>query len=59
MKVGVIFLILKTVSKYEIQLLPSKVCAILYLFKERVANPHPLNKFPQNKIKFKKILKNF
>ena len=52
--VGVILFIPRTVSKHKIQLLPSKVCAILYLFKERVANPHPLNKFPQNKKKFKK-----
>ena len=51
---GCNFIHSKNSFKYKIQLLPSKVCAILYLFKERVANPHPLNKFPQNKIKFKK-----
>ena len=38
--VGVILFIPKTVSKHKVQLLPSKVCAILYLSKERVANPH-------------------
>ena len=42
---GVVFLYFK-------QLLPSKVCAILYLLKERVSNPHPLKKFSQNIIKF-------
>ena len=49
--VGVILFIPRTVSKHKVQLLPSKVCAILYLLKERVANPHPLNKFSQNIIK--------
>ena len=43
--VGVILFIPRTVSKHKIQLLPSKVCAIWYLFKERVANPHPLKNF--------------
>ena len=57
--VGIILFIPRTVSKHKIQLLPSKVCAILYLLKEKVANPHPLNKFPQNKIRLKKILENF
>ena len=37
--VGVILFIPWTVSKHKIQLLPCKVCAILYLSKERVANP--------------------
>ena len=46
--VGVILFIPRTVSKHKIQLLPSKVCAIWYLFKERVAKPHPLKKFSQN-----------
>ena len=36
--VGVILFI----PKHKVQLLPSKVCAILYLLKEGVANPHPL-----------------
>ena len=39
--VGVILFIPRTVSKHKRQLLPCKVCAILYLSKERVANPHP------------------
>ena len=39
--VGVILFVPRTVSKDNIQLLPCKVCAILYLSKERVANPHP------------------
>ena len=52
--VGVILFIPRTVSKHKIQLLPSKVCAIWYLSKERVANPHPLKKFSQNIIKLKK-----
>ena len=30
------------------------ICSILYLLKEKVANPHPLKKCSQNKIKFKK-----
>ena len=51
---GVILFIPITVSKHKIQLHPSKVCAILYLLKERVANPHPLKKFSQNIIKLKK-----
>ena len=38
----VILFISRTVSKYKVQLLPSKVCAILYLLKEGVANPHLL-----------------
>ena len=44
----------KNSFKHKIQLFPSKVCATLYLFKERVANPHPLKKFSQNIIKLKK-----
>ena len=51
---GVILFIPRTVSKYKIQLLPSEVCAILYILKEVVVNPHPLNKFSQNIIKLKK-----
>ena len=39
--VGVILFIPRTVSKHKIQLLPSKVCAILYLLNEWVANPPP------------------
>ena len=39
---GVILFIPRTVSKHNIQLLPSKVCAFLYLLKKRVANPHSL-----------------
>ena len=38
----------------KIQLFPSEVCSILYLLKEKVANPHPLKNCSQNKIKFKK-----
>ena len=52
--IGVILFIPRTVSKYKIQLLPSEVCAILYILKEGVVNPHPLNKFSQNIIKLKK-----
>ena len=37
----VFFFIPRTLSKHKIQLLPSKVCAFLYLSKDRVANPHP------------------
>ena len=51
---GVILFIPRTVSKHKIQLFPSEVCSILYLLKEKVANPHPLKKCSQNKIKFKK-----
>ena len=39
--VGVILFIPRTVSKHKRQLLPSKVCAILHLLKDGVANPHP------------------
>ena len=46
--VGVILFIPRTVSKHKIQLLPSKVCAIWYLFKKRVVKPHPLKNFSQN-----------
>ena len=52
--VGVILFIPRTVSKHKVQFLPSKVCAILHLLKEEVANPTPLNKFSQNIIKIKK-----
>ena len=51
---GSFFIILR----YLKQLLLSKHCAILYLFKDEVANPTPLNKFFKNIIK-KKFLKNF
>ena len=34
----------RIVSKHKVQLLPSKVCAILHLFKKNVANPHPVIK---------------
>ena len=50
----VILFIPRTVSKHKIQLFPSEVCSILYLLKEKVANPHPLKKCSQNKIKLKK-----
>ena len=40
-RVGVILFTPRTVSKHKIQLLPSKVCAILYLSNDRVADPHP------------------
>ena len=49
---GSFFIILR----YLKQLLLSKPCAILYLFKEMVANPTPLNKFLKN---IKKLKKNF
>ena len=39
--VGVILFIPRTVSKYKIQLLPSKVCAFLYLSEDRADNPTP------------------
>ena len=39
--VVVILFIPRTVSKHKIQPLPCKVCAILYLSKDRVAHPHP------------------
>ena len=39
--VGVVLFIPRTVLKHKIQLLPNKVCAILQLIKEKVANPHP------------------
>ena len=42
-----------------VQLLPSNVCAVLYLFKKKVANPHPLKKISQNIIKIKKSFWNF
>ena len=38
--VRVILFVPRTVSKHKIQLLPYKVCAILYQSKDRVANPH-------------------
>ena len=41
---GVILFIPRTVLKHKVQLLPTKVCAILYLLKDKVANPHPLKK---------------
>ena len=41
-RVGVILFIPRTVSKHKVQLLPSKVCAILHLLNKEVANPHPL-----------------
>ena len=47
------------ILRYLKQLLLSKPCAILYLFKDRVANPTPLNKFFKNIIEIKKILKIF
>ena len=56
-KIGQAWVILftsRTVSKHKVQLLTSKVCAILYLLKEEVANPHPLKKMSQNIIKKKK-----
>ena len=53
---GVVFLILLIDLK---QLLPSKPLAILYLLKERVANPTPLNKFFKNIIKIKKFFETF
>ena len=56
---GVILFIPGTVSKHKIQLFPSEVCSILYLLKEKVANPHPLKKCSQNKIKFKKNFEKF
>ena len=59
MKVGVIFLILKTVSKYVIQLLLSKVYAFLYLSKDSTANPHPLKKIFSQNIVFKKSIWKF
>ena len=31
----------RTVSKHRTQLLPCKLCTILYLSKDMVANPHP------------------
>ena len=37
----VILFIPITVLKHKIQLLPCKVCAFLYLSKDRVANPYP------------------
>ena len=57
--VGVILFIPRTVSKHKIQLLPSKVCAILHLLKGWVANPHPLKQISQNIIKIKKSFWNF
>ena len=51
---GVILFIPRTVLKHKIQLFPSEVCSILYLLEKKVANPHPLKKCSQNKIKFKK-----
>ena len=56
---SVIFFIPRTVSKHKIQLLPSKVCAFLYVLKKRVVNPHPLKNFSQNIIKLKKNFGNF
>ena len=58
-RVGVILFIPRTFSKHKVQLLPSKVCAILHLFKEGVANPQPLKNFSQNIIKMKKSFWNF
>ena len=52
----VILFIPRTVSKHKIQLLPSKVCAIFYLLKDKVATPNSLKKFSQNIIKI--FLKN-
>ena len=40
-RVGVILFIPRTVSKHKIQLLLWKVFTILYVSKDRVANPHP------------------
>ena len=57
--VGVFLFIPRTVSKHKIQLLPSKVCAILYILKERVANPNPLKFFSQNIMIEKKVLEIF
>ena len=45
--------------RYLKQLLLSEPCAILYLLKDRVANPTPLNKFFKNIRKYKKIFENF
>ena len=42
------------ILRYLNQLLLNKPCAILYLLKDRVANPTPLNKFFKN-IKTKKF----
>ena len=56
---GVILFIPRTVSKHKIQLFPSEVCSILYLLKEKVANPHSLKKCSQNKIKFEKNFEKF
>ena len=39
--VGVILFIPRTVLKHKVQLLLSKVFAVLYLLKDRVANPYP------------------
>ena len=57
--VWVILFIPRTVSKHKVQLLPSKVCAILHLLKKGVANPPPPNKFSQSIIKIKKSFWNF
>ena len=58
-RVGVILFIQRIVSKDKIQLLPSKVCAILYLSKDKAANPYHLKCTFHNIIANKKVLKNF
>ena len=47
------------ILRYLKQLFHSKPCAILYLFKDGVADPTPFNKFSQNIIKIKKVFGNF
>ena len=49
-EIGVILFIPRAVSKYEVQLLPSKVCAILY---------PPLINFLKISLNLKKIFGNF
>ena len=55
--VGVLLFIPRTVSKHKIQLLSSKLRAILYLSKYRIANPRPLKNFFKNIIR--KVFENF
>ena len=57
--VGVTLFIPIIVSKHKVQLLPSKVCAILHLLKVGVVNPHSFKEIFSNIIKIKKVFGNF